>query len=123
MFFHSMLFDDTLLLEYAVNGTFHHLATLHLYHGFANAALSDYFQFPLNNIGWPDFDDLKIKISYFNSVGIEDDKEVAVYLDALWLEVNYDEDERVLLKTAEEAPEDNGEVLGAEETYVEVILL
>lgn len=101
--------DDNLLVEYNSGFDWQQLGAISLKDEISNQQNGDYFRLALPaDINWDNIENLKIKISYDNK-NLENGqlKQLAVYLDAIWLEVEYnDGSSEELLETAEK---ENGE--------------
>ncbi|MCK5211523.1 hypothetical protein KAJ89_02365, partial [Candidatus Parcubacteria bacterium] len=86
--------NDYLLLEYRVNGEWHTLEELSLDKRISNQLNGGYLLYNLSeNISWEDLDDLKVRISYLNDDLVSDteDRALEIFLDAIWLEVDYND--------------------------------
>ncbi len=113
---------DRIIIAAGINGDWEEAGAIELDDSgqAANNGHGDYFRFSLPApIKAGDIDDLKIKATYSRRAdsGASDIKPVAIYLDAIWLEVNYQDAALTdaLLDT------DEGEVLGVEETAPEPV--
>lgn len=110
--------NDYLSLDYSINGEWYSLDKISLDAKISNDINGEYFLFPLSDeIGWEDLENLKIKINYLNNdlVSNEDNQELEIFLDALWLEVDYNSPGERLEDNIEELDDEDGEVLGEEE--------
>ncbi|MCK5357448.1 MAG: hypothetical protein KAJ48_03540, partial [Elusimicrobiales bacterium] len=109
---YSEYINDHILLEYSINNEWHSLDEISLNERISNRLNNDYLLYDLSeNMNWEDLDDLKVKVNYLNNdlVSDEDDKELEIFLDAIWLEVDYND------PTMETENISEGKVLGAEE--------
>ncbi|MDD4902026.1 MAG: DUF2341 domain-containing protein [Patescibacteria group bacterium] len=109
---------DHLLVEYSTGGDWQTAGDLFLKGGVANAANGGYFLYALPVFNsWDDINNLRVRISYQNSEISAADlsaKAAKIYLDGLWLEVDYNQGQ---VKAAEEKTEDQLGVPGAEEHF------
>jgi hypothetical protein len=84
---------DHLLVEYSFGDGWQEAGDLFLKGGISNNANGGYFLFALPIFSsWEDIDNLQIRVSYANNEISETDlktKAAKVYLDGLWLEVDY----------------------------------
>ncbi len=88
----SQLAEDSLSFEYSIGGDWKELGEINISDEVSNGQSGDYLQFPLPaDVSWADINKLKIKASYENPAPLskENGDEVKIYLDALWVEVNY----------------------------------
>ncbi|MCK5061386.1 DUF2341 domain-containing protein [Candidatus Parcubacteria bacterium] len=109
---YSEYINDHILLEYSINNEWHSLDEISLNERISNRLNNDYLLYDLSeNMNWEDLDDLKVKVNYLNNdlVSDEDDKELEIFLDAIWLEVDYNDPAMETENISE------GKVLGAEE--------
>ena len=113
--------DDRLLFEYSLDDSWLPLGSLDINQTISNAQIGDYFELKLDNIDtWDQLNRLKVRISYVNDefAPEEDMRPMAIYLDALWLEVNYDDQngpDEIGSSSDEVKTDEDGEVQGAEE--------
>ncbi|RLC38573.1 hypothetical protein DRH27_01935, partial [Candidatus Falkowbacteria bacterium] len=86
--------NDNLRIDYSINEAWQTLGLISLENKISNQLNKDYFKFILpSEISWEDVDSLKIRINYINNdlAAKKDDYDLKIFLDALWLEVDYDE--------------------------------
>ncbi|PJA07750.1 hypothetical protein COX69_03880, partial [Candidatus Falkowbacteria bacterium CG_4_10_14_0_2_um_filter_48_10] len=83
--------SDRLLLEYNNNGVWQEFGQLAIKGNISNAAAGDYFRFNLPVAAdWENVQKLAVRLSYQNDDYVPGaGQPAAVFLDALWLEINY----------------------------------
>ena len=104
--------QDSLIIEYEYNSSWYLLAEYRLNDSNSNATNNGYWSFPLPVFdNWQNLEKLKIKFIYRGTHG-------EIYLDALWLEVGYDETYK-----AEQLPEEQKKEQLQEEIQVQLTAL
>ncbi len=87
--------DARLLIDYRIGEDWESLDEINLgLEKIYNSKNGSFFEYNLpNEVLWRDIDDLEIRISYFSpDKDFREDKEIGIFLDAIWLEVNYSDD-------------------------------
>ncbi len=94
----SELTDDNLSFEYSLGEIWEQISVLELNQEYSNAINGGYFNFQLpETVDWEKIENFKIRISYNNNdpeLSPETDTQILdffVFLDALWLEIEYDD--------------------------------
>ena len=112
--------DDQMTIEYFKDGGWRQLSAFSLGSPISNASQGDYFSIKVPDISsWDEINNLKFRVSYLNSDPSEFDRmshsisPLEIYLDALWLEIRYDENPDL-----NETATDTGMVLGIEESLM-----
>jgi len=103
----SNLANASLIFFYNIDGDWNNLGEFNLNNGMSNFLVGDYFslKFP-EKLVWSDLEKLKIKVSYLSNNEEQEDEITKIFLDALWLEIDYGKnviaDEEVLGEEDEE---------------------
>jgi len=99
-------YDDAwLFIDYRINGEWENLDNINISNNeISNAINGAYLDYNLSNeVLWDDIDDLELRISYYSPEEFKENKDVRVFLDAIWLEVNYNEKTEKEKKIIEDA--------------------
>jgi len=82
---------ENLLISYRLDGEWQDWEELRMYDPVSNSTHNGYFGYKLpSSITWQKISDLEVRLAYQNETGeLRDKSELEVYLDALWLEVDY----------------------------------
>lgn len=98
--------EDKLKIEYFYQNTWQDLNELVLVNEFSNATNGDYRLYALPTFeNWQDLENLRVRFTYFNNIS-GNLVGSTVYLDALWLEINYQPQEQVAPKQEESQPQE-----------------
>ncbi|KKQ60711.1 MAG: hypothetical protein US83_C0013G0001, partial [Candidatus Falkowbacteria bacterium GW2011_GWC2_38_22] len=110
--------NDRLLVEYKLGDEWQALGEIGIDKQFVNAPSGDFFNFTVPNISdWKAFDELKIRVNYVSDEIANGpvEKDMRIFLDALWLEIDYDDGQEQISEITEEEIQD----VDVEETDLE----
>lgn len=83
--------SENLVISYKLDGEWKDWDKLKIYDPISNGSNNGYFGYKLpSSITWQEINDIQVRLAYKNQAGeIKSDSELEIYLDALWLEVDY----------------------------------